>query len=661
MSSKQRVAKFRRIQRELDDIEDTSSSSDNLSLDRVLTPQQDTSREIHLTQSNSDNFDDFHWISESEAYRCSFNDSDNDHSVSSCMSTGMIDTEESEDEEHNLASDLVNWYNTFDVSQNSLSALLRILNYYHKELPTCASTLLDKESRCLDLKKEVDEDENGEYVFFDAKQLIVNELSSVGRVESLSIDSKLYQTYLDEALECNKTLLSVKIGVDGVPLYKSSNKSLWPISILINEFQSTSRPIVIGAYYGASKPGSNEKYLGRMIKDFELLLKDGLVYENREYLIKIFSFIADAPARNLIKATKQFTGYYSCDFCRQPGTYSDSCKKIVFPDLNFEIRTDHDFRLANETGHQHSLSPLIQLPVDMIKDFPPDTMHSVYLGMTKRLLKFYIRQVWRPSDRGRISRTIMDLSINFPAEFRRRLSGINGIENWKAKQYRQFLLYLAPLVLKDFLPVSLYNHFAHFHFAIYALSLDNYRPYLDNARAAMTQFINDIPEKLNISEMVYNTHIMSHLADFADRLGPLDFWSAFPFESHFHHLKRKILSPSNISSQLERYVKRSFTFKRQSKVIVGPGKDRFVLLKSGHVLAVSGKFNEFPYHVSGFLLQKEHDIYTVPYPSSTFHIGVYSLTSKECSGIALKKCVALPYRHELFVIFPYVTINGYIS
>lgn len=54
---------------------------------------------------------------------------------------------------------------------------------------------------------------NGEHVFFDAKQLIVNEVTSVGRVESLTIDSKLYQTYLGKALECNKTLLSVKVGV----------------------------------------------------------------------------------------------------------------------------------------------------------------------------------------------------------------------------------------------------------------------------------------------------------------------------------------------------------------------------------------------------------------------------------------------------------------
>lgn len=659
MTSKQRVAKFRKIQRELKNINDTSSSSDNISVERASTPRpdeitlQDTSRGTNVTQSNNDNFDKLSWFSELEASRINdfVYDSDSDYSIL---------TDESEDEDQDIANDLVNWYNTFDVSQNSLSALLRILNRYHKDLPTSASTLLNKKSECVDLKKEVDTDENGEYVFFDTKQLIINEMVSVGSIESLSIDSKLYKNYLNEARRCNKILLSVKIGIDGVPLFKSSNKSLWPISILINEFQSNSRPIVIGAYYGASKPGCNEKYLGRMIRDFELLLKDGLVHENREYLIKIFSFIADAPARNLIKATKQFTGYNSCDYCRQPGSYNESCKKIIFPDLDFESRTDHDFRSSSEVGHQHSLTPLIQLPVDMIKDFPPDTMHSVYLGITKRLLKFYMRHIWRPSDRGRISQAIKDLSIHFPSEFRRRLRGINDIENWKAKQYRQFLLYLAPLVLKDFLPVSLYNHFTHFHFAIYALSLDGYRPYLDNARVSMIRFIKDIPEKLNISEMVYNTHLMSHLTDFADRFGPLDFWSAFPFESHFHHLKRKILSPSNISSQLERYAKRPFVFKRQRSLIVGHGKDRFVLLESGHILAVSRQFNQFPYHVSGFLLQYDHDVYTCPYPSSTFRIGFYRQTNKEFSGIASKKCVGLPYSPELYVIFPYVTNKSYI-
>lgn len=168
----------------------------------------------------------------------------------------------------------------------------------------------------------------------------------------------------------------------------------------------------------------------------------------------------------------------------------------------------------------------------------------------------------------------------------------------------------------------------------------------------MTQFINDIPDKLNISEIPCSLQRTYYVAfsrfggqiELLGLLVSISVWKPFP------SFEEKILSLSNISSQLERYVKRSFTFKRQSKLIVGHGKDRFVLLQSGDFLAVSKKLNDFPYQVSGILLQKEHDVYTVPYPSSTFHIKVYSLTSKECSGIALKKCVALPYRHELFVI-----------
>lgn len=45
---------------------------------------------------------------------------------------------------------------------------------------------------------------------------------------------------------------------------------------------------------------------------------------------------------------------------------------------------------------------------------------------------------------------------------------------WKGTEFRQFLLYTAPVVLKSALSKELYEHFLSFHFAITLLISKNF-------------------------------------------------------------------------------------------------------------------------------------------------------------------------------------------
>jgi len=52
-----------------------------------------------------------------------------------------------------------------------------------------------------------------------------------------------------------------------------------------------------------------------------------------------------------------------------------------------EMRSGEEFSLqAYEGTHQKGVSPLTVLKVDCVLDFPLDYMHSVLLGVVKRLL-----------------------------------------------------------------------------------------------------------------------------------------------------------------------------------------------------------------------------------------------------------------------------------
>lgn len=60
---------------------------------------------------------------------------------------------------------------------------------------------------------------------------------------------------------------------------------------------------------------------------------------------------------------------------------------IIFPELDCVARNDEDFRKILYGKHHKVDSPLLSLPIDMIKAFPvADSMHLIDLGIMKRLL-----------------------------------------------------------------------------------------------------------------------------------------------------------------------------------------------------------------------------------------------------------------------------------
>lgn len=96
--------------------------------------------------------------------------------------------------------------------------------------------------------------------------------------------------------------ISLNINMDGLPIFKSSKKEFWPI--LCNVFENPCfRPFVIGIYFGIGKPKNFNTYLEDFINEMEVLLRDGIYFQNsgRKFTIKIRCFICDSPARAYIK------------------------------------------------------------------------------------------------------------------------------------------------------------------------------------------------------------------------------------------------------------------------------------------------------------------------------------------------------------------------
>ena len=136
------------------------------------------------------------------------------------------------------------------------------------------------------------------------------------------------------------TTLEISLNIDGLPLFKSSNKSLWPVLCgIMNVEPMAIFPVALT--YGSSKP-TDLLFLEDIVDDLNHLLEHGLNVEGKVIPVVLRCIVCDAPARALIKGTKLYSGYYGCDKCAQKGEWLG---RIIYPETrDLNLRTDLSFR-----------------------------------------------------------------------------------------------------------------------------------------------------------------------------------------------------------------------------------------------------------------------------------------------------------------------------
>lgn len=444
--------------------------------------------------------------------------------------------ENSSEKSFNLGGDacfkekMIQWVNQFEVKHAAVDDLLKLLqNYGHSYLPSSCRTLLAT-PKTVNLEQR----SSMEYFYFSLQTQLFNHLSEF---------SKFYERFPD--------ILNISLNIDGLPLFKSSNKCLWPILCSINNLQP-SCVFPIALCYGCSKP-ANLDFLKDTVEDIKALFQNKLVWKSQKIYIKLQSIICDAPARSMVKSTKSFNGYYGCDFCTQKGLWLG---RITYQEcVKFEMRSDQSFRDQINKEHHIGISPFLELPVNMIQQFPLDYMHQTCLGVMKKLLLTWMRgnKKVRLSfiQIEEISSRLINLRQFVPRCFSRLPRSLREVDRWKATEFRQFLLYTGKLVLKKILPGDLYNHFLLLNVALCILvSKSLCTLHLELASTLLQKFVVESADLYGKEFLVYNVHCLLHLTYTVQNFGSLDNCSAFKFENYMQTLKRKVRSGKKPLSQI---------------------------------------------------------------------------------------------------------------
>lgn len=77
---------------------------------------------------------------------------------------------------------------------------------------------------------------------------------------------------------------------------------------------------------------------------------------------------------------------------------------------------------------------------------------------------------------------IIKTIISLICEFLRKLRQLEELVRWKATEYRTFMLYIGPIILKDIVSDICYNHFMSLNIAMIILLSPNFGSLIDYAQ-----------------------------------------------------------------------------------------------------------------------------------------------------------------------------------
>lgn len=459
------------------------------------------------------------------------------------------------DDTLSLKDQLSRWAVFFSVPAVGVSVILKILVVYKVaiNLPVDSRTIL-KTARTVTTKEMA----GGEYFHFGISECIIQFLSNL----SGAAFDKLGQT------------LDLVVGMDGLPGFKSVNSHIWPILGGLRENGVLSKPFTIGIFYGVESKMDVHEYLHDFVRDLNACRTEGFFCRNRNFRVRLWSVVCDAPARAFVKNTLGHAGKNACERCKIRG---EKLKGMCFNGEEAPIRTDAGVRNMTDMEHHHGPSPLTNAGVRLVSDVVLDYMHLILLGVIRKILVMWLlpergqeRRICRlkPAVIEQLNSRVFSCSETCPKEFARKPRSFAHIRMFKATELRTFLLYTAIVVAKGFVSPKVYLNLKHLICSMRIYLNDSYSSdieYRRFAKRSCVAFVKQYRQIYGAREVTYNVHNVIHLHKDNKRYGNLDNVSAFPFENHLQSFKRMLRTGANTLQQIIRRIDEEQRFGVASK------------------------------------------------------------------------------------------------
>lgn len=387
-------------------------------------------------------------------------------------------------------------------------------------------------------------------------------------------DGNLYKAIMDlKSTASNR--ISLTFNCDGVPVFKSSGFSIWPILCVVNEVPPSARSehiLMASLWFGSGKPDMNT-FFEPFVSECQLLSQAGFTYQcsrsNKtvNVLVNVVAGVCDAVARPLLQNFKQFNAHYGCSFCFDVGESIEKGRgrAMVYPfNKDMMLRTSDSVKAlveeAFEGGRQcmgiKGPSLLSLLPqFDIVRGMVPDYMHCICLGVVRQIAKLWFepKNHEEPFYIGKSSKLVDRrlLGIKPPCSVSRTPRSISQLKFWKAHEWLAWLIYYSLIVLKDVLPSTYYSHWAILVDSVTVLlGSDISLSQVVYCERNLQSFVVKFEQLYGKKHCSYNVHQILHLVQSVRDFGPLWSHSAFTFESFNAVLLKMIKGTQGVPAQI---------------------------------------------------------------------------------------------------------------
>lgn len=453
------------------------------------------------------------------------------------MSLSDIDSEDEKGGDENpatCATELMIWAAKHSIRRRACNDILRII----KRFDTDQQKRLPKDFRTLYhnvLKPEYIKMENGgEMAYFG----IANMLNHDGVFSRINDRLSLVEPVL------------MTMHIDGLPLFKSSKNEFWPILGLVFD-----EIFIIAVHFGIGKPSSSQEYLSRTIDEIEELQQNGIFIRQEKYMFKLRMLTADAPAKSFALNCIGHNGYSSCAKCWIRGEYMRDDHVMTFLDVDAPLRTNSELRQRVDDNYHKGETAFGRLTkFNYTRQITNDYMHSVCLGIWKAILLRWFKSSRAHQPCTQLVVRSIDNLIKFisanqycPTTFARKPRPLQELVHFKATEFRQFLLYLGPVIFHKQLhgfEAALTRRLFCVMRTLCALDLKDTKQQKESAlsfaRENIVWLIQHTAANYGNNLITYNWHAFLHLPDDCRLYGSPDNFSAFCFESFLYKVKRYV-------------------------------------------------------------------------------------------------------------------------
>ncbi|XP_052212666.1 uncharacterized protein LOC127831685 [Dreissena polymorpha] len=375
----------------------------------------------------------------------------------------------------------------------------------------------------------------------------------------------------------NRNNISLTMFTDGIPLFKSSGVSLWPVYLLINEIPRHERfrkknMVLWGMWQGLGKPNMT-LFLKPLVSELNHLYSNGFQMnvgtEEINCKAQLIVGTMDLQARAAVLHMTQHNGEYACVYCMHPGKVVKSgkghCRSFPYTKEPLLYRTaeriqadgkkaQKDRKKVNGFTGESVLNYLPNFSLD--NNIVIDYMHGSLLGISKKFLSLWFdtKNVDKPYYiGGKIKEVDKMMKMVTPPYVIKRLPRklSNTLQHWKASELRSWLLFYSLPVLNGILPETYLKHFSLIVEAIYILLGEGItNEDIERADHLLNVFVKTVDALYDSSVLGLNIHNLLHLCDCVRKWGPLWAWSCFSFESFNGEIKKTIHGTGSVCKQV---------------------------------------------------------------------------------------------------------------